>query len=357
MTVDRSHLQCGIRQSRTKCGALRLAAATLFLLAAIPTSSLGPGGSSVTFGPYSLRLHAIKLRRSSLKFAGQALVLRGGDRASGGDNDGQDKMGDSGGSEMDPFDAGEMGGGKSMFPAEDDTKGLTVAEVDALNQANVVVPSQRCPSLADVLRAESPDDASQVGEGGGIVFLRKGLHNITAGGEIEFQQPLHIAGQNGAQIVAAAQPRPKGSLYPVVGGGRLRLSSVALGSTFSGLTWLNDNVHCVVLERSAALFEACELRCAAGAYVSCIWAAGGSHVSLSRCTVSVLGPDCQRLAVQHGDLFLSHCLAKALLKMILWSRSGGFRTSDSAQMRSCSPQVQVHWTEARWSSVSVPLSR
>lgn len=85
-------------------------------------------------------------------------------------------------------------GKKLVLLAEDDKRGLTRWEMDSLVQANLVVPSARCPTLLDALEA-APGGPGKMGDVDAVVFVRRGIHNLTDGLDVELQRPYHLVGQ------------------------------------------------------------------------------------------------------------------------------------------------------------------
>jgi len=87
------------------------------------------------------------------------------------------------------------------------------------------------------------------------ITITEGLHNLTDGGELPLCRRTHLSASKGVTLAAYAQPRPRDSLVPTHGGGRLRYMADSTGSTMSGIVMTGINIQCVILTSSAVLVE------------------------------------------------------------------------------------------------------
>jgi hypothetical protein len=100
------------------------------------------------------------------------------------------------------------------------------------------------------------------------IFLARGPHNASdADGDLEVSQELHFTGSpRGSTWIGWAEKIDiRGDLpHPERGYGRIRIWPGGTGTTFRNIRWESENLHCVVAEGSAVMFEGCELRCEVG---------------------------------------------------------------------------------------------
>lgn len=119
------------------------------------------------------------------------------------------------------------------------------------------------------------------------ITITEGLHNLTDGGELPLCRRTHLSASKGVTLAAYAQPRPRDSLVPTHGGGRLRYMADSTGSTMSGIVMTGINIQCVILTSSAVLFDQCELRTSHGYNdVSVLFIEKAGHATI---TSSILG--------------------------------------------------------------------
>jgi len=99
------------------------------------------------------------------------------------------------------------------------------------------------------------------------IFLARGPHNASdADGDLEISQELHFTGSpRGSTWIGWAEKIDiRGDLpHPERGFGRIRVWPGGTGTTFRNVRWESENLHCLIAEGSAVMFEGCELRCEA----------------------------------------------------------------------------------------------
>ena len=188
--------------------ALRLVPACLLLFLTIPEISPGPASwPTAPRSPLVARARELGVRELVWAARVRPLALRG----AGDAGDGEAVQGDA--MDIEPekdeksFAAMASVGKKQLLLAEDDKRGLTRFEMDSMDQATLVVPSKRCPTLLDALEA-APGGPGNKGHVDAVVFVRRGIHNLTDGLDVELQQPYHLVGQ------VSALPAPSDLLPP-----------------------------------------------------------------------------------------------------------------------------------------------